>query len=133
MRTATSNLFIAGSHKGRKESPAKHERDSAQESKLCFSADSYLVYGIRRDSPSTLTVMAGLVPAIHAFRFAAIKDMGARDGRGHDDGVAPRLGFESAQVFGSGNLFHDRFYYQVYRLALRVICGSNKVYTSVRH
>ena len=30
--------------------PAKHERDSVKSPKVCFSADSYLVYGIRRDS-----------------------------------------------------------------------------------
>jgi hypothetical protein len=30
-------------------------------------------------------VMAGLVPAIHVFDVAAVKDVDARDKRGHDD------------------------------------------------
>jgi hypothetical protein len=31
--------------------------------------------------------MAGLVPAIHVFGFTALKDVDARDKRGHDDKV----------------------------------------------
>jgi hypothetical protein len=64
--------------------------------KICFSADSYLVYGIRRDSRSTLTVMAGFVPAIHVFCPGEAKDVDARREAGHDDAavlsrIAPAL------------------------------------------
>jgi hypothetical protein len=71
-KTATSNLFIAGSNKAGKNRPQSMNETQLKSPKLCFSADSYLVYGIRRDSLSTLTVRAGLVPAIHVFRFAEI-------------------------------------------------------------
>ncbi len=45
--------------------------------KLCFSADLYLVYGIRRDSRCHFPVMAARVPAIHVSRFADIQGVDA--------------------------------------------------------
>jgi hypothetical protein len=39
----------------------------------------------------TTAVMAGLVPAIHAFALSKKQDVDARDKRGHDDGgIRPR-------------------------------------------
>jgi hypothetical protein len=52
---------------------------------------------------ATIAVMAGLVPAIHAF-FAAKKDVDGRDKRGHDDWLRGRsyLTTISAQPDGRG-------------------------------
>jgi hypothetical protein len=55
-KAATSNLFIAGSNKAGKNRVQSMDESQVKSPKLCFSADSYLVYGIRRDSRVPLSL-----------------------------------------------------------------------------
>jgi hypothetical protein len=52
-RTATSILIIAGSENRLKNRPQSMDETQARSPKFCFSPDSSLVYGIRRDSRMT--------------------------------------------------------------------------------